>query len=66
MGVLLAGAIGFTAAGATRAQDASAADKEKALAVLESSKKGVLAATKGLTPAQWNFKAAPDKWSIAE
>jgi DinB superfamily len=66
MGVLLAGAIGFTAAGATRAQDASAADKEKALAVLESSKKGVLVATKGLTPAQWNFKAAPDKWSIAE
>jgi hypothetical protein len=66
MGVLLAGVIGFAIAGATRAQDASAADKEKALAVLESSKKGVLAATKGLSPAQWNFKPAPDKWSIAE
>jgi hypothetical protein len=35
-------------------------------AVLESSKKGVLEATKGLSEAQWNFKAAPDKWSIAE
>ena len=23
-------------------------------------------ATKDLSPAQWNFKAAPDKWSIAE
>jgi hypothetical protein len=66
MGVLLAGAVSFTAAGATRAQEASAADKEKALAVLESSKKGVLAATKGLTAAQWNFRAGPDKWSIAE
>lgn len=34
--------------------------------MLESSKKGVLAATKGLSEAQWNFKPAPDKWSIAE
>lgn len=66
VGVLLAGAISFIVAGTARAQDASAADKEKALAVLESSKKGVLAATKGLSPAQWSFKAAPDKWSIAE
>jgi hypothetical protein len=66
MGVLLAGTISFAVAGTARAQDASAADKEKALALLESSKKGVLAATKGLSEAQWNFKAAPDKWSIAE
>lgn len=66
MGVLLAGAIGFALAGTAQAQDASAADKEKALALLESSKKGVLAATKGLSEAQWNFKPAPDKWSIAE
>lgn len=62
----MAGVICFAVAGAARAQDASAADKEKALALLESSKKGVLAATKGLTEAQWNFKPAPDKWSIAE
>ena len=49
-----------------QAQDASPADKEKALAILESSKKGVLEATKGLSEAQWNFKPAPDKWSVAE
>lgn len=66
LGVLLAGAIGFAVAGATRAQDASASDKQKALALLESSKKGVLTATKGLSEAQWNFKPAPDRWSIAE
>jgi hypothetical protein len=66
MAVVAAAAISFAVAGATQAQDASAADKEKALALLESSKKGVLAATKGLSPAQWNFKPAPDKWSISE
>ena len=59
-------ALAFAAATDVRAQDATPADKEKALAVLETSKKGVLDATKGLSEAQWNFKAAPDKWSIAE
>ena len=66
MRVLAAAAISFAVTGTARAQDASAADKEKALALLESSKKGVLDATKGLSEAQWNFKPAPDKWSIAE
>ena len=66
MGAVAAAAICLAVAGTARAQDASAADKEKALALLESSKKGVLAATKGLSEAQWNFKPAPDKWSIAE
>ena len=61
-----AAAICFAVAGTARAQDASAADKEKAQTLLDSSKKGVLAATKELSEAQWNFKPAPDKWSIAE
>jgi DinB superfamily len=65
MGAVAAAAICFALAGTARAH-ASAADKEKALALLESSKKGVLAATEGLSEAQWNFKPAPDKWSIAE
>lgn len=54
------------AAGTVRAQDATPEDKEKALKYLESSRKGVLDATKGLSEAQWNFKAAPDKWSVAQ
>jgi uncharacterized damage-inducible protein DinB len=33
---------------------------------LESTQQGVMDATKGLSPAQWNFKPAPDRWSIAE
>ncbi|MGA2430788.1 MAG: DinB family protein [Candidatus Acidiferrum sp.] len=48
------------------AQDVSQADKDRALAYLESTKKGVVDATKGLSEAQWNFRAAPDRWSIAE
>jgi hypothetical protein len=55
----------FTA-GAVKAQDVSQAEKDRALAYLESTKKGVVEATNGLSDAQWNFKAAPDRWSIAE
>jgi DinB superfamily len=49
-----------------RAQEVTQAEKDKALAYLESTKKDVLDATKNLSPEQWNFKAAPDRWSIAE
>src|SRR5258708_2175902 len=58
-------ALAFAAAN-VRAQETTQADKDKALAYLESTKKGDLDETKGLSGAQWNFKAAPDKWSVAE
>jgi len=48
------------------AQDVSQADRDRTLAYLESTKKGVVEATKGLSDAQWNFKASPDRWSIAQ
>jgi hypothetical protein len=51
---------------AARAQEVTQAEKDKALAYLESTKKDVLDATKDLSPGQWNFKSAPDRWSIAE
>ena len=51
---------------AAQAQSLSAADREKAMKYLESTRQGVEDATKGLSAAQWNFKAAPDKWSVAE
>src|SRR6202158_1466604 len=54
------------AGAAAKAQDVSRADKDRALQYLESTKKGVLDATKGLSDAQWNFKPAPDRWSVAE
>ena len=63
---VLAIAVILVLAGAAKAQDVSQAEKERALQYLESTKKGVLDATKGLSDAQWNFKAAPDRWSLAE
>jgi hypothetical protein len=53
-------------AAAVRAQEVSQAEKEKALQYLESTRKGVMEATKGLSDAQWNFKPGPDRWSIAQ
>jgi uncharacterized damage-inducible protein DinB len=62
----LALALVIFGATAVRAQDVSQEDKDRAVAYLESTKKGVVDATRGLSNAQWNFKPAPDRWSIAE
>ena len=51
---------------AAQAQTLTQADRDKAMTYLESTRQGVVDATKGLSPAQWNFKAAPDRWSVAE
>jgi hypothetical protein len=51
---------------AAHAQSVTPEDREKALKYLESTRQGVIDATKGLSPAQWNFKSAPDRWSVAE
>jgi uncharacterized damage-inducible protein DinB len=56
----------LVSAASVRSQELSQAEKDKALQYLESTKKDVLDATKDLSPAQWNFKPAPDRWSIAE
>jgi len=58
--VLMAGA----AAGSP--QEVTQAEKDKALQYLETTKKNVLDATRGLSEAQWNFKPAPDRWSVAQ
>lgn len=58
--LLMAGAV------AASAQEVTQADKDRALQYLESTKKNVLEATKGLSEAQWNFKPAPDRWSVAQ
>jgi hypothetical protein len=44
----------------------SQTDRDKAVAELESSEKAFLEATQGLSEAQWNFKPAPERWSVAE
>ena len=47
-------------------QTLSQAERDHAVAELENSQKAFLEATNGLSEAQWNFKPAPDRWSIAE
>ena len=44
----------------------SPADREAGVKYLEKTRYGVIEATKGLSDAQWKFKAGPDRWSIAE
>lgn len=51
---------------AATALEVTRAEKDRALTYLESTKANVLTATKGLSEAQWNFKPAPDRWSIAQ
>lgn len=48
------------------AQDLSAADRAKGVAYLEKTRDGVAAAAHGLSDAQFKFKSAPDRWSVAE
>ena len=52
--------------GTTFAQTLSPADRDRGVQYLEQTRDGVVAATKGLSDAQWNFKTAPDRWSVAE
>jgi hypothetical protein len=49
-----------------RAQNLTTAEVDRAVSYLKQTKAGVLAATKGLSEAQWNFKPAPNRWSVAE
>jgi hypothetical protein len=57
--MLLAGASAY-------AQSLTQADRERGVKYLETTRKNILEATKGLSEAQWNFKPAPDRWSVAE
>ena len=61
--LLLCAAVCFTPT--VFAQTLSQADREKGITYLEQTRDAIVADTKNLTPAQWNFKAAPDKWSVA-
>jgi len=56
----------MTGAAAASAQEVTQAEKDRALQYLEATKRNILEATKGLSEAQWNFKQAPDRWSVAQ
>ena len=66
LGGVLAALLLMAGATAASAQELTQADKDQALKYLETTKRGVLDATKGLSEAQWNFKPAPDRWSVAQ
>ena len=59
---------GFMSALLARADGGAMNDQERAylLEQLEQSKQEMLASIKGLTPAQWAFKPAPNVWSVQE
>ncbi|MEP6767277.1 MAG: DinB family protein [Acidobacteriota bacterium] len=56
----------LSAAALASAQSLTAADRDRALKHLESTRQSVVDATTGLSEAQWNFKAGPDRWSLAQ
>ena|SRR5258708_7302604 len=63
---ILIAVLALTRVAAISAQELTQAEKEHALQYLESTRKAVLDATKGLSEAQWNFKPGPDRWSVAQ
>jgi len=61
---ILFGAISL--AGGATGQDITNMEREQALHYLAETRAGVIEAVKGLSEAQFNFKPAPDRWSVAE
>ena len=53
-------------AASAEAKTLTSEERSKAADYLKETQKDFLAATEGLSDAQWKFKAAPDRWSIAE
>src|SRR6266496_5929524 len=63
--LLLSGAVLWLSIAAL-GQSLTQAERERAANYLQQTRDGVLAATRGLSEAQMKFKAAPDRWSVAE
>lgn len=71
--VFLFGLIGLSLALTAQAQTPAAAtatltkqERADAIKYLEETRKKFLTSIKGLSEAQWKFKAAPERWSVAE
>ena len=54
------------AASALSAQPLEQGERDRALSELHATRKRFIDAIAGVSDAQWNFKAAPEKWSIAQ
>jgi hypothetical protein len=58
--------VGALALGAVFAEPLTQSDRDKAMSHFHATRKVFLDSVAGLSDAQWNFKAAPERWSIAE
>lgn len=56
----------FAAVAAIARAESPPADRDAIIADLERTQAALADATRGLTPEQWAFKPAPDRWSVAE
>lgn len=56
----------FGSVAAAEGQSISQADRDRGLQYLETTKKNIVEATRGLSEAQWNFKPTPFRWSVAQ
>jgi hypothetical protein len=56
----------FLVLSGVEAQTLSQADLDRGLQYLETTKKNIVEATRGLSDAQWNFKPSPFRWSMAQ
>ena len=67
LGAAILGTLVLIATGAgAKAQSLSQADLDRGLQYLETTKKNIVEATRGLSEAQWNFKPSVFKWSVAQ
>src|SRR5947208_15835414 len=66
LGVLLGALVLMASATGAKAQNVSQADMDRGLQYLETTKKNIVDATRGLSEAQWNFKPSVFKWSVAQ
>src|SRR6266568_2308506 len=61
------GTLVLIASGAgAKGQNLAQADLDRGLQYLETTKKNIVNATRGLSEAQWNFKPSVFKWSVAQ
>ncbi len=63
-GLMITGLAGLALQAA--AEPPTQGERDFAMSSMHATRKLFLDSVAGLTPAQWNFKAAPDRWSIAE
>jgi len=66
MGAILATLVLIASVTNAKGQSVAQADLDRGLQYLETTKKNIIDATRGLSDAQWNFRASPFKWSVAQ